>query len=265
VNSNILQFKSLLFLCLISLSLGARGQQNLFNVPSSDITPRKKPFFQQQFNIGEGLLQLNATFCYGLGKNTEIGFNIIGLNINEGSRSSFFITNGNIQASPVYPFYTINFQRSFVVSNIFKIAIGTQTGISEGSHFGSYDYSNLVTVLPKTKSKIVTGVYYSSDSFLGPEDRTLLIDGVTPFGFQIGLEQSIIEDKLFFIAENISGLHNLGETTLGGAYYLSHHWILSAGFQSSNPGSKTAEALVIEFTYVPSASHHQNTFRHGHK
>jgi hypothetical protein len=256
VNCKTLQFKGLLFFLFLTLSLSTWGQQNLFNVPSSDITQRKKPFFQQQFNIGEGFLQLNATFCYGLGKNTEIGFNIIGLNINEASSSPFFITNANIQSSPAYPFYTINFQKSFVINDVFRIAVGTQTGISEGSHFGTYDYSNLVTVLPNLKSKIITGVYYSNDSFLGPEDRTLLFDGVTPFGFQIGLEQPIIEDKLLFIAENISGLHNLGETTLGGAYYLSHHWILSVGFQFSNPGSKTAEALVIEFTYVPSASYH---------
>jgi hypothetical protein len=238
-----------LFLCMFSLSV--LGQQNLFNVPSSDITSKKKLFFQQQFNIGEGLLQFNSTLCYGLGKNAEVGVNILGLNLNEGGGSPFFMTNGNIQSSPVYPFYVFNFQKAFVLNDKLKIAVGTQTGIAEGGHFGTFDYVNLVTMIPKTHSKIITGLYYGSDSFLGPEDRTLLIGGYSSIGFQIGLEQPIIEEKLLFIAENISGLHNLGETTLGGAYFLTKNWILSAGFQFSNPGSKTPEALVVEFTYSP--------------
>ncbi len=240
-----------LLTCCSQFISRAYSQQSLFNVPSSDITPRGKIFLQQQFNIGEGLLQFNSTASYGLGKNSEIGLNVLGLNINEGSGSPFFMTNGNIQASPVYPFYTLNFQKAFVLSDLFKLAIGTQTGFAQGGHFGTYDFLNFVTIIPKYKSKIITGIYYGSDSFLGPEDRIDWIDGNTPLGYQIGLEQPIIEDKLLFIAENISGHHNLGETTVGGAYYLTHHWVLSAGFQFSNPGSKTPEALVVEFTYVP--------------
>jgi hypothetical protein len=247
--------KIVLFLFFCISSFFVLAQQNLFNVPSSDITPEKKLFFQQQFNIGEGLLQFNSTLCYGLGKNAEIGVNIIGLNLNEGGGSPFFMTNGNIQSSPVYPFYVFNFQKAFVLNDKFKIAVGTQTGIAEGGHFGTFDYVNLVMMIPKTHSKIITGLYYGSDSFLGPEDRTLLIDGYSPIGFQIGLEQQIIEEKLLFIAENISGLHNLGETTVGGAYFLTKNWILSAGFQFSNPDSKTPEALVIEFTYSPYKHH----------
>jgi hypothetical protein len=230
-----------------------QAQQNLFNVPSSDISPKAKPFFQQQFNIGEGLLQLNSTFSYGLGKNAEIGFNVTGLTMNEGSGRPFLLTNGNIQSPPVYPFYTINFQKAFVLSPIFKLAVGTQTGFGEGGNFGMYDYLNLVTILPKHKSKIITGVYYGTDSFLGSEDGTSLFDGYTPIGFQIGLEQPIIKEKLLLVMENISGLHNLGESTIGGAYYFTPRWVFSAGFQFSNPGSKTPEALVIELTLVPSS------------
>jgi hypothetical protein len=256
----------LVSLALIILFLSqVSAQQSLFNVPSSDITPSRKPFFQQQFNIGEGLLQLNSTFSYGLGKNTEIGLNVLGLNVNEGSGSPFFMTNGNLQASPVYPFYTLNFQKAFVINDYFKLALGTQTGFAQGGHFGTYDYLNFVTIIPKHKSKIISGIYYGSDSFLGPEDRIDWINGYTLLGYQIGLEQPIIEDKLLFIAENISGLHNLGETTLGGAYYVSDHWVLSAGFQFSNPGSKTPEALVVEFTYVPSASQYHLIHKHGHQ
>jgi hypothetical protein len=40
--------------------------------------------------------------------------------------------------------------------------------------------------------------------------------------------------------------------------------MLSAGFQFSNPDSKTPEALVLEFTYVPSASQYHLIHKHGH-
>lgn len=143
------------------------------------------------------------------------------------------------------------FKKHFCWAQFLSLPLARKTDIAEGGHFGTYNYMNLVTTLPKLKSKIITDIYYGADSFLGPEDRTLLVDGKALYGFQIGLEQPIIEEKLLFIAENISGQHNLGETTVGAAYYLAPRWIFSIGFQFSNPGSKTPEALVIEFSFVP--------------
>lgn len=246
--------KSLTLVFFSLLSVPVFGQQNLFNVPSSDITPAKKPFFQQQFTASEGIVQLNSTFSFGLGKNTEIGINLIGLNVNTTSSGNLIQTNANVQKSPVYPFYLINFQKAFVLNDRYKLALGTQTGFSQGGHFGSYDYLNLVSIIPKYESKIITGVYYATNTFLGPEERLPFFNISSPLGFQIGFEQPIIEGKLLLIAENISGLHNLSETTVGGAYALNKHWLLSAGFQFSNPGSKTPEAIIIEFTYIPFAT-----------
>ncbi len=246
--------KSLTLVFFSLLSVSVFGQQNLFNVPSSDITPKAKPFFQQQFTIEADVVQLNSTFSLGLGKNMEFGVNLVGVNVNTTSAGGLIQTNTNSGNNPVFPFYLINFQKAFELSDRHKLALGTQTGFSQGAHFGSYDYLNLISLIPKYKSKIITGIYYGTNTFLGPENRFPLISGNTRLGLQIGLEQPIIEDKLLFIAENISGLHNLGETTVGGAYYLNQHWVLSAGFQFSNPGSKTPEAVIIEFTYVPFSS-----------
>ena len=227
------------------------GQQNLFNVPSSDITSKDKLFFQQQFTIGEDVIQLNSTLSLGVGHNMEVGFNLVGINVNTASAGPLIKSNFDTQNNPVFPFYLFNFQKAFVLNERYKIAIGTQTGVSQGGHFGSYDYVNLVSLIPHFGSKIISGVYLGTDTFLGGEDRLPLIKGNTPFGFQLGLEQPIIKEKLLFIAENISGLHSLGESTIGGAYYLTKHWVVSAGFQFSNPGSKTPEAVIVEFTYLP--------------
>jgi hypothetical protein len=51
-----------------------QAQQNLFNVPSTDITQKGQWFFQQQFNfLTASLGSSNTTLDYGLGHPLEIG------------------------------------------------------------------------------------------------------------------------------------------------------------------------------------------------
>jgi hypothetical protein len=68
-------------LTLLLISFAGYSQQNFFNVPSSDITKAKHVFFQQQLNFICSGFQSSTTFCYGLGKNYEIGFNVIGVTV----------------------------------------------------------------------------------------------------------------------------------------------------------------------------------------
>jgi len=251
----------LCFLFMVGVSFDALSQQNLFNVPSSDITLKAHPFFQQQFNFGNGMLQSNTTFSWGLGGEAEVGFNILGVSFQSGQ----LLTNTYKKNPPVYPFYTLNFQKAFTLNKTFKLAVGTQSGYSQGFHFGGYAYSNLVTVIPKIQSKLITGLYYGSDGFLGPGDRNPLFPSESdPIGFQIGLEQEVIKEKLVLLAEGISGKHAYGLIALGMAYHVTHHWVLSGGYQFSNQGSSSANSLVIEFTYIPSATVTKHIFRRGH-
>jgi len=247
---------------LLVISLPVLSQQNLFNVPSSDITLKGKVFFQQQFNINRDLYQSNTTLCYGLGGNAEIGLNLIALNFDP-KGSPLLIKNGDTANPPLYPFYTLNVQKAFVLTKVFKLAVGTQAGLADCSHFGAYAYLNVITAVTKTQSKIVSGLYYGSNSFLGSGDRNPFFSDV-PLGFQIGLEQTIIHEKLFLVAENISGKHSLGETTIGIAWFASKHWMLSCGYQFANPSSNTMNALVVELTFVPAADVHKRIYRHGH-
>lgn len=241
---------------LLALTSTACAQQNFFNVPSSDVTAKNKVFFQQQFNVSDGLVQLNTTWCYGLGKGAEVGLNVISLNMNSADFKPPFITNSNTAQSPTYPFYTLNAQKAFQLTKGIKWTIGTQTGFSVGLHFGSYCYSNFVNILPRWRTKLLLGVYGATDSFLGPEDRSMFFPGNNSLGLQFGIEQPLIGDKLFFVAENIDGSHSLGETTFGGAWYFTKTRVLSLGYQFSNPQSKTLEAYVLELTFVPISARH---------
>ena len=247
--------------CLGLIPSTVVGQQNLFNVPSSDITEPGEIFYQQQINLLPDLLQFNSTMCYGLGRNFEIGFNIIGLNVNTQSSSPLIISNGDIHSPPVYPFYTLNLQKAFVLNRTLRVAVGAQTGLSIDAHFGNYTYTNLITSIPRWHSKIITGIYGSTNSFLGPGDRNLFVPDAN-IGFQLGLEQPIIREKLYVIVEGITGRHSLGSTTLGGAWYVSKHWVVSLGYLFANSGSLAVNSLITELTYVPSIGGHRKVLGH---
>jgi len=225
------------------------AQQNFFNVPSSDITPAKKIFFQQQINFIPSALQSGTTLCYGLGKNYEVGINFIGLTYEY--ETNFFPTS---TVAPYAPFFVLNAQKKSQISEMFSIGNGGQFGLSGDMKSGVYLYSNGVYKIEKSGTKIVTGLYYTSDGYFGIETRNFFEnDTFRKVGLQAGIEQNLWKEKLLFQADFISGKHALGELVLGGAYFLSDHWILSAGLQIPTFQSKSTNAFVFELTFVPSA------------
>ncbi len=233
-------------ICLF-LSFAAVGQQNFFNVPSSDITPRNRVFFQQQLNFIPNGVQSGSTFCYGLGLNTEIGFNILGVNYDYHQK---FVANHTEQ--PYNPFFTLNAQKSFQLHEDFKIGLGAQAGFTQVGQGGTYLYGNGVYVNEHTHTKWVSGLYYTTDNYFGPESRNFAEDGaLKSLGIQLGVEQNIWEERLLFQADFISGKHSLGEVVIGGAYYMSKHWVLSVGIQIPTFNSQSQPASVFELTFVP--------------
>jgi hypothetical protein len=229
------------------LSVTAWGQQNFFNVPSSDITPASKIFVQQQLNFIPNGVQSGTTFCYGLGKNTEIGFNVLGINYDYQQK---FVANHSEQ--PYNPFFTLNAQKSFQLHEDFKLGLGAQAGFTQIGQAGAYLYGNSVYINEHTHTKWVSGLYYSTDNYFGPESRNFIEDGaLKSIGLQLGVEQNIWAERLLFQADFISGRHSIGEVVIGGAYYVSKHWVLSAGIQIPTFNSQSQPASVFELTFVP--------------
>jgi len=244
------------------LHVPVQAQQNIFNVPSSDITLKGKVFFQQQVNfIKGGEVLLNSTWSYGLGKDMEVGFNVLGVFFDSGK----ILTNTDASIPPTYPFFTVNFQKDWKLNRNFKAGAGTQTGFSAGGHFGTYNYFNVVTVIPKLRIKLLGGLNYGSVNFLGPGDLNPLLPGeYDPIGYQFGIEQELIHEILYFQGEHISGTHSLGLTALGLGIHITDHWVISMGYQISNPDNPSPNSLILEFTFVPSAVSHRRVYREGH-
>lgn len=93
-------------------------QQNLFNVPTSDITEKGKVFFQEQMNVVSLRGTSYTTFTYGLGNNFEMGINVFNVATHPAHRHS------------QNPSFLINSQKGFNISDTHKISIGTQTGLA---------------------------------------------------------------------------------------------------------------------------------------
>ena len=241
--------RSFFFLiCFVFCSLfSVHAQQSLFNVPSSDITPEDKLFFQQQVNDYYNGFQLNTTFAYGLGSNLEFGVNILGLTYDY---DQGFLNDDSV--APFSPLICINAQKKVIINDRVSFALGTQIGFHSIHSLASYIYCNSIYHAPETNTKLICGLYYSSDGFFGSESRNFIQEGsVKKIGIQCGIEQHIIKNTLLFQSDLITGKHSMGENVTGFAYFLTPLWIISAGYQTPLFNSSSQKALVVELTYSP--------------
>lgn len=161
------------------------AQQNLFNVPSSDITDPGKTFFQQQLNVNNYTTS-NTTLTFGFKHQFECGVNLFGVNYD--NRKGGFLKNDADFSSPVGPTVLVNAQKGFIFHEHFKIGIGTQDGINLTSYGKkikpvTFDFLNFV-YSPIHTLKINAGAYYGNQYFLGDGNK---------FGGMAGVEWELKE------------------------------------------------------------------------
>ena len=218
------------------------AQQNFINVPSAEVTEKKKLFFQQQININE-IIQSNTTIDYGLGKGFELGINVLGLNFSEDQK--FFIDNDSLDKDPFNPLLMINALKKFEINKRSSIALGTQIGFNytEGKNrteanlsYINYRLQDLII----SNSTLVLGTYYNSLHYGGIGNR---------FGFWAAMEIPI-KEKLHIMAESIFAENALSFTSLGIIYYPIKWMPLTFGIQVPNTVNN-AYSLVFELTILP--------------
>ena len=164
--------QALILIGLVTYVFPAIGwaQQNLFNVPSSEITEKNKLFFQQQFNVSSVSGTGNTTLDYGLGHDLEIGINLFNLDL--------YPSNGYLQN----PHLLFNFQKGLKVTESYKMSFGTQTGLTPPLYHAtiqvpSFSYLNNAVDLNKW-GKYYLGAYYANHAYAGPGDSLGIMAGV---------------------------------------------------------------------------------------
>ncbi|MDJ1502948.1 hypothetical protein [Xanthocytophaga agilis] len=230
------------------------AQQNFFNVPSSEITQKGKLLYQGQVNITSEETEINNTFSYGLGKDLEVGINIFEFTFDP-KHHFHFEHNDTLPKSPVYPLVLLNIQKAFELLPDFQLSIGTQNGLNPARHMHwvNYTYLNLAYEIPGLETRLVAGAYTFNKAFVGDwrGNEETSADNKWGIGFQAGIQQPIIKEKLLFTADFLSHRHKLGESAWGLAYYITKSWVLSMGYQLPNPGSLSNKGLIFEITRVP--------------
>ncbi|MDD2724251.1 MAG: hypothetical protein PHH59_09560 [Methylovulum sp.] len=213
-----------------SLPIPGKAQQNLFNVPSSEITQENTVFFQQQFNFAKSDTS-NTTIDYGLGNNLEVGINLFNVNL---------YTPSDTVANPNF---LLNFQKAFNITAAYKISFGTQTGFTPPVHNNSLQipsfsyFSNAVDWA--RLGKYYLGAYYANSAYAGSNDA---------IGLMAGVELPMLENKVHLMGDLLSGNNDIGVAVIGLVFYLSDNWQLSIGAQLPPPNSHNDFGTVFEIT-----------------
>ena len=231
-----------LVLALVALPTVARAQQNLFNVPSVEATAKDRLFFQNQFNVNL-ITQSNTTLCYGLGGGYEVGLNVIDLPLYNPT-----IRQSNLTRETQEPDVLVNALKVFDVTDRLKVGVGTQLGqtapvFDSRVRLANFTYLNSSFELPDDTGKLYGGVFYANGTYRGRRGD--------PFGLMFGCDIPIVKDRFHFMADVLTGRHDLSVAVVGGVIYLPRGWQLSLGAQLPTPRSGNQYGGVIELTYVP--------------
>jgi hypothetical protein len=232
------------FYCALFILLAKYGsaQQNLFNIPSGDITPSKKLFYQHQLNFYDvDDLESKSHLVYGLGRGWDAGINFIDLplRINERELISF---NDNSNRKPLYPLLMLSLQKQWEISRAFQINAGTQLGPNLSSNFGNkkvayFNYA-LLRLKPFEKGYLLMGPYHTNNVFAGGLRSNQI-------GLMVGYEYKVTKN-LLLMGDFISSKHKKSQTVLGAGYTLGNRVQLFAGALLAFPNRALQHGVVIE-------------------
>lgn len=230
-------------LLLVTFStISAVAQESYFNVPESDVAEKNKFTVQQQVNIQDFYRSL-TTIDYGLGKDWEIGANL--LNLDYYPRSHSFQRNDSNTVSAYAPLLLLNSQKIVKLGKHFHIGLGGQVGLNltpdKGQQqFVHYVYANLNKSFRDDHYKVTAGLYNGHVRYLGGDQAV---------GFQAGFDAGIFYQKLHILGDWMSGNHDVGQLGLGLEVYLTKSLPLALGWQRSNQDGSSG--LIVQLTYSP--------------
>ncbi len=222
-----------------------KAQQNLFNIPSGDITPRGKLFYQHQINVyGVNAVESKWHFVYGLGKNWDAGINIVNtkFNLKPESGQQWFKMNDDLQKSPVSPLALLTLQKGFQLTDKLKFNVGTQAGtnLTGENHFAHLTYG-VAQYEFGHHNKIVVGPYWTNMAFVGAGNSTGLL-----IGYEIPISK-----RWYVMGDFITGNHSNSVAAIGGMYNLTKRIQLCAGAIIPNINSQSASyGMVFEINIM---------------
>ena len=240
--SNVLRCIALITFYTLTFNIFA--QQNLFNVPSGDITNSKKFFYQHQLNIYSDKLESKAHVVYGLGKGWDIGLNLVG--------KGFYFTpkwrvlhNDNPSKGSLYPILMGTAQKQIKLSKHLDFNVGSQIGYNlrnkmKNKEINFFVYGLGVYHFMDGQSRVVGGLYQTNRMYVG--------EGNT-FGVMLGYEVKLSK-RWYLMGDWISGRNDASVSVIGGMYNLTKRIQICTGWQIPNFNSPKPMGLVFELNIM---------------
>jgi hypothetical protein len=225
------------------LSIAAKGQQNLFNIPSGDITPKGKVFYQHQLNTYPTSLESKGHFVYGLGKGWDAGVNVVGKSFRFSPRWQFQ-ANDQRTYGPLQPVVMGTLQKQFVLSNHLNLNVGTQMGTNltnraEYKAFHQFTYG-LASYHFGPGRKLLAGPYVTNAAYVGPGNHAGIIAGY----------EWKLTDKWYLMGDWISGRHSQSVGVFGAMFWPFKHVQFCGGLLVPNANVPGPNGFVFEINIL---------------
>jgi len=230
----------LLFLpCTYSYS-----QQNLFNIPSGDITHEGKFFYQHQINVHSDEFESKSHLVYGLGDGWDVALNLVGKGASF-SPDWQIRYNDNPDRGALYPLLMSAVQKQFNIFDNLDINLGTQLGFNISSElsnkeFAFFNYGIGVFHFMDKKSRIVGGMYQTNEIVVGQGNK---------IGVMLGYEVKLT-DKFYLMGDWISGNNESSVGVFGFMYNIGKQTQLCIGALVPNPDTPKPFGVVLELNLL---------------
>ncbi|GIV36486.1 MAG: hypothetical protein KatS3mg032_0865 [Cyclobacteriaceae bacterium] len=235
-----MHFFAILFVFSVFVS---HAQQNLFNIPSGDITKKNGWFYQHQLNFYDiNQFESKSHFVYGLGKGWDAGMNVVDLPLRLGN-GHLLSFNDNSRRKPLYPIVMGTLQKQFQVTSTVQWNLGSQAGFNvsetiDNKRFAYFNYTLLRWKPKSNKGYLIAGAYITNDVFVGGPPQ------MQP-GWIFGYEYKLT-DRWLLMGDFISGKHKKSQTVIGCGYNLTKRVQIFTGALLDFPNEALQDGVVIE-------------------
>lgn len=243
LKKTICNFRLAGLLLFFLMPLFSAAQQNLFNIPSGDVNPKKKIFYQHQLNVYHKKVESKAHFVYGLGKGWEVGTNLVG-------KGAYFtpewrlLYNSNPLKAALYPILMGTTQKQWSLSRKLKFNIGAQLGHNLSNKLQNkelcYFTYGIGTFLFGKGSRVVLGKYHGNRMFLGAGNNTGVLAG-----YELKMHK-----RWYLMGDWVSGNNDAGVAVIGGMYNVNKRIQVCAGWMIPNAPELKPPAVVFELNVV---------------
>ncbi len=214
----------------------ALAQQNFFNIPSGQLTPKGKLFYQHQVNAYSAeKLASKQHLVRGFADDIEFGLNFVNFYPSERYRLL------SKASDPPVNLFAVTGQKGFQFSSSLNLNLGSQMGLgrigmSGEQKFSAKHYGLLSYYIPGAHTRLTGGAFLTSGRFNGTG---------SDFGVMLGGEAKISE-TWYLMGDWISGSTKNSAAVLGGMLDVANGVQLCLGYLIPNPGSREGRGVVVE-------------------